>query len=112
MKFTYADVNECCNEMTNITTRIHDIIDNIRTSAASLQNGIWTGSAAENYCSKIQDLVSSYESINNQITTYIRAINKCMENYQAIDNLVIGGGGNTALNVKPTKDVVLKAYGI
>lgn len=109
MKFSYTDVKECTLEMTAILSRMNNLIDDIKTSASSLQSGVWSGEAADNYCGKIQNLISGFDSISNQITTYISAINKSMENYSAIDNLIIGGG-STMLNNKPSKDV--KVYGI
>lgn len=113
MKISYADVNECCTEMTAIVTKMNNIVDDIKVSANSLSGGIWSGEAADNYCTKIQNLISSFDSISNQITTYISAINKCVENYKVLGDMIITGNiGDNINRVNSTKNVVMRVNGV
>lgn len=91
MNINYADVNECCNEMLSIVTRMNNLIDNIKDQADSLQNGIWSGPAADNYCEKFRNLINGFDSISNQIKYEVSKINQCMENYKKLDNVIMGG---------------------
>ena len=90
MKVSYNQINNECNELHLLATKINDSVNRLKTLDSSLQrNSIWTGTASEYYSTKMKDLLNGFEEISVEIENSILFLAKTAEGYQAIDNMVI-----------------------
>lgn len=90
MKISYSQINNECNELHLLATKINENVNYIKNLNNSLiKNSIWTGSASENYSIKLKQLLDNFDDVSTEIENSILFLAKSAEGYQAIDNMII-----------------------
>ena len=90
MNISYSQIEEKCNELHLVATKIKDILDNVSMIESRINGGSsWNGNASRAYSNKLSNISKNFADIYIEIENSILYMAKCSEGYQMIDKKVI-----------------------
>lgn len=90
MKFSYSDIKGYCDELHSIAKNIKNTTEKIENACNSLsKSGDWEGVSFDNYNSKLNNIVSSFDDIYKEIEMAILYMANVSDGYEALDKSIM-----------------------
>lgn len=91
MRFSSTKVAECCNEMNMCVSKMKDCYERLQGISRQIQSsGSWVGHGSDNFVNKFNKLNENFEDIINTMSNSINYLNQASDNYNSLDNKIIG----------------------
>lgn len=110
MKISYTGVSDCCAEINKSVSKLKELVEDIKLSCETLQKSTWISPGADYFCKKLNAVLGGYSSIDLQFANCLANIDKCMENYKAVDSIFTGGSISTPNLGKSDNTVMEKLH--
>ena len=90
LKFNYAEVEQYCNELPNISSRLSEVLEKAKSEVSKIQSSeYWTGPASDSFVQKFNEFSNSFDEITDVLDRVVLYVAQCSDNYESIDNSVI-----------------------
>lgn len=90
IKFNYAEVEQYCNELHNISTRMKDILEKSKTEVQKIQSGEnWIGPASDRFVESFEKTSKMFVDVSEILDKLVLYVAQCSSNYESLDNSVI-----------------------
>ena len=89
MLISYSNITDCCNDIKIVNQNIKSEIDAIRNEKNKVANGtIWSSPASSYYATKLNNILTSFDSAYTSLNNYVTLMNQSVANYESIDKQV------------------------
>lgn len=85
-RINYADVKASCDNLTALTSKVRDTIENINNAISKIKDPVWGEIAADSYVKKINALTSNLPEANKQLALAMLFLASCADGYQSVDS--------------------------
>lgn len=86
MEISYTQVEAQCTEMHMVAKNMKEKLDEIEAIRVKILNGgSWSGTASNQYATKLKNITSKFEDVFIEIENSILYMAKCSSGYKAID---------------------------
>lgn len=90
MKISYNQIEEYCNELHRVATRMNVTLSNVKNLGESVsKSGTWTGEAADYFTNKMNTMSKDFEGIFRELENCILFLANSAEGYQSIDEKIM-----------------------
>ena len=84
-RVNYSEIENSCNNLTNLATSLQSTIDNLESITSQITDPTWGGAAAESYLEKIRSLCKHLPDANRQLAEAVLFLASCADGYKSIE---------------------------
>lgn len=90
IKFNYAEVEQYCNELHNVSIRMKETLENVKSEVQRIQSGEnWIGPASDKFVEHFNKTSEVFVDVGDMLDKIVLYIAQCSSNYENLDNKVI-----------------------
>lgn len=87
MKLDYGKIEEYVLQLKTINNNMTKELDTIKSCITSI-NSNWTGSAADNYVSKLSKMSNVFSDFSRELNACALYLQKCSDRYEELDQSI------------------------
>lgn len=93
MKFSYDEMNTCCQEFQKVAENIEDNFANIKGIKQKIDS-YWKGEASEQYQKKLTKTITTFDKFSDELNSEYLYLQQVIEEYNKLDRKIISGLSN------------------